>query len=316
MFKVFSGNWRGIGEGDKDVRYMQIGFEFREHLHHFKGASFPVFMDITLHSDTDGQSYPSYDTIEQETGLSRDTIGRALEHLTTLSIQGQRVLLRYRLRDAKTKKFIGGNRYITFPTEEQIQQYPAIVDIEVLGDGSHRPILQTVAKPPLSAALPPSDNPDSGKSDLKINQYKELSTCGAAAPAPAEPSLPEPEPTEPDRVDVQARIEAYPKNTRDATRLIHALFGLIPPERPATGEPPGDYGAWDKSLKEIMSICREYNVPIENALQRTRSAIEQIRRTRKLTIHRPGSLIAYLRSELASGKTSITPLQGNIEVLT
>lgn len=134
---------------------------------------------------------------------------------------------------------------------------------------------------------------------------------GAAAPAQAEPSLPEP-----GKVDVHARIETYPKNTRDATRLVHNLFGLIPPERPATGEPPGEYGAWEKNIKQIISICREYNVPPENALHRTRSAIEQIRRTKKLTIHRPGSLIAYLRSELASGKTSIPPLQGNIEVLT
>ena len=134
---------------------------------------------------------------------------------------------------------------------------------------------------------------------------------GADAPAHADPSSPEP-----DKVDVHERIETYPKNTRDANRLIHALFGLIPPERPATGEPPGEYGAWDKSIKQIISICREYNVPLENALHRTRSAIEQIRRTKKLTIHRPGSLIAYLRSELASGKQIITPLQGNIEVLT
>jgi hypothetical protein len=316
MFRVYSGAWRGVGEGEKEVRYMQIGFDFRDHLHHFKSSSLPVFMDIVLHSDTNGLSYPSYDTIEQETGLSRDTIGRALDYLTTLVIQGQRVLLRYRLRNATTKKFIGGNRYITFPTEEQIQMYPAIVDVEVLEDGSHRPILQTVAKPPQSAGLPQSDNPDSGKSDLKKNQYKELSTCGAAAPAPAEPSSPEPDPEEPGRVDVHARIEAYPKNTRDATRLVHALFGLIPPERPATGEPPGEYGAWDKSIKQIISTSREYNVPLENALHRTRSAIEQIRRNKPITIHRPGSLIAYLRSELAKSKTSSTPLQGNIEVLT
>ncbi|HRQ24985.1 MAG TPA: hypothetical protein PLF42_16275, partial [Anaerolineales bacterium] len=139
---------------------------------------------------------------------------------------------------------------------------------------------------------------------------------GAAAPAPAEPSPPEPEPDESGRVDVQARIENYPKNTRDATRLVHALFGLIPPERPATGEPPGLYGAWDKSIKEIIATCREYNVPLENALHRTRSAIERIRRNKPITIHRPGSLIAYLRSELAKSKTSTIPLQGNIEILT
>lgn len=317
MFKVFSGEWRGIGEGDTTVRYMQIGFEFRDHLHHFKGGSLPVFMDIVLHSDTDGQSYPSYDAIRQETGLSRDTIGRALDYLTTLMIQGRRVLLRYRLRNAKTKTFIGGNRYITFPTEEQIQRFPAIVDVEVLEDGSHRPIMQTVAKSPQSAGLPPSDNPDSEKSDLKINQNKELSTCGAAAPACVEPSSPEPDPEEPGRVDVHARIEAYPKNTRDATRLAHDLFGLIPPERPNTGEPPGEYGAWDKSIKQIISICREYNVSLENALHRTRAAIEQNRRNKPITIHRPGSLIAFLRSELASGKqNNHHPLPGNIEVLT
>ena len=134
---------------------------------------------------------------------------------------------------------------------------------------------------------------------------------GAAAPARAEPSS-----LEPDRVDVHARIEAYPKNTRDATRLVHDLFGLMPPERPAAGEPPGEYGAWDKSIKQINSICREYNVSLENALHRTRSTIEQIRRNKNITIHRPGSLIAYLRSELANGKTSTTLLQGNIEILT
>lgn len=136
---------------------------------------------------------------------------------------------------------------------------------------------------------------------------------GAAAPARAEPSSLEPEPSE---VDIHTRIENYPKNTRATTRLVHDLFGLIPPERPATGEPPGEYGAWDKSIKQIISICREYNVSLENALHRTRSAIEQIRRNKNITIHRPGSLIAYLRSELASGKTSTTPLQGNIEILT
>lgn len=316
MFKVFSGAWRGVGEGSTDVRFMQIGFEFRNHLKYFKGASLSVFMGIVLHSDTHGQSYPSYDTLEEETGLSRDTIGRALEHLTTLVIQGQRVLLRYRLRDVASKKFIGGNRYIIFPTVDQIQKYPAILDVEGLEDGSHRPIFQTVAKPPQFAGLPQSDNPDSGKSDLKNNQVKEDNTCGADAPAHAEPSSLEPEPEEPARVDVQARIENYPKNTREATRLMHTLFGLIPPERPATGQSPGNYGAWDKSVKEIISTCREYNVPLENALHRTRSAIERIRRTKTLTIHRPGSLIAYLRSELASGKTPPPPLQGNIEVLT
>lgn len=132
----------------------------------------------------------------------------------------------------------------------------------------------------------------------------------AAASAYAEPSSPEP-----GRVDVQARIENYPKNIREVTHLVHDLFGLIPPERPATGEAPGEYGDWDKSVKQILSICREYNVLLESALHRTRSAIKVIRRNKPITIHRPGSLIPFLRSELANNNQT-PPLLGNIEVLT
>ena len=60
MFKVFSGSWRGIGAGSSpEVLFMQIGFEFRQHLHHFKGASLGVFLCIVLHANPRGNPSPA-----------------------------------------------------------------------------------------------------------------------------------------------------------------------------------------------------------------------------------------------------------------
>ncbi len=119
MIKVFSGRWLGLGQKDEGLG-MLIDFNFRSILRQFRGAKLAVFMDIALHSDQNGFSFPSYDLIEQETGYTRDSIATALEDLCKLEIEGQRVLARFRFRDDKGQ-YTGSNRYLIFPTQEELQ---------------------------------------------------------------------------------------------------------------------------------------------------------------------------------------------------
>ena len=62
---------------------MQVGFEFRNLLKHFKGSALAVFMCIVLHSDQNGKAHPGYEVIQAETGL----FARFGEHGIELSCQ-------------------------------------------------------------------------------------------------------------------------------------------------------------------------------------------------------------------------------------
>ena len=171
MFKVFSGSWRGLGKSE-DVLFMQVGFEFRNLLKHFKGSALAVFMCIVLHSDQNGKAHPGYEVIQAETGLSRDTVSTALNYLAKLVIEDQRVLLRYRIRNKKTKAFIGSNHYIVFPTPEQVLQYKNEIEWFDPGFPSQSPIFPTSAKQTWNETKetePESDFSDAGKPDLKKN---------------------------------------------------------------------------------------------------------------------------------------------------
>jgi hypothetical protein len=209
MFKVFSGSWRGIGaEASPDVLFMQIGFEFRQHLHHFKGASLGVFLCIVLHANAHGESFPSYEQIQTETGLTPDTIGRALKHLKKLTIEGRRVLLTYRLRDEKNR-FIGGNRYIVFPTAEQLAQYEGVSEPqenhneqeqtdqttasrETEKDNQPEQIPAQPDEKSQTQIFPNVENAELGKSVLKKNHsLKKIKNMAADAPTRPSPNLEE-----------------------------------------------------------------------------------------------------------------------------
>jgi len=123
MIRIFSDKWRNIPESQRAVMFLQVSLDFRQYLHLFRGGSLAVFLAIALHANSEGEAWPSLDLLEKETGLARATIARALDYLCSLNINGQQVLLRYRKRDLKTKRFVGSNRYIIFPTEEQVRRY-------------------------------------------------------------------------------------------------------------------------------------------------------------------------------------------------
>jgi hypothetical protein len=295
MFKVFSGSWRGIGaETSPEVLFMQIGFGFRQHLHHFKSASLSVFLCIVLHANPQGESFPSYEQIQTETGLSPDTIGRALKHLKKLTIEGQRVLLTFRLRDEKNR-FIGGNRYIVFPTAEQLAEHEGTSEPqEKSGEPEPNRKTEIDNQPEQTPAAPDEksqtpifpnvENAELGKSELKKNHsLKKIKNMGAAAPV-----RPAPNPEE--------RIAAFPVDCQPGAKLIVSLFNLRPPEKPNPRQKGGDFGLWINGIRELNIISAEYNTPLDAALKATWKRWNNS----PFTVAHPGALAKTMLSVLAS----------------
>jgi hypothetical protein len=123
LFRIFNGTSRGLGEGGKgrDI-YAQIGVEFRDYLKHFKGAKFGVFMCLLLHSDEDGWSFPGLELIASETGYTISEIKDTITELCRLVIEGQRVL--FAMQEKEQGRF-KHNKYLVFPTAEEIDRYAA-----------------------------------------------------------------------------------------------------------------------------------------------------------------------------------------------
>ncbi len=308
MFKVFSGSWRGIGtNANPEVLFMQIGFQFRQHLHHFKGASLGVFMCIVLHANAHGESFPSYEQIQAETGLTPDTIGRALKHLKILTIEGQRVLLTYRLRDEKNR-FIGGNRYIVFPTAEQLAQHEGAPRAEENQAEQEKPYEpepshetekeaepeQTPTQPDEKSQtqiFPNVENSEQGKSVLKENHsFKKIKNMGASAPALPSPNL-------------EDRIAAFPEDCQLGAKLIVSLFNLHPPEKPNLGQKGGEYALWIKDIRKLNKLAIEYNSTLDVALKATWKRWNQS----PFTVAHPGALLKTMTSTLASTVQSQEP---------
>lgn len=125
MIRIFNGKSRGLG-GASDAIGMILDFGFREHIHEFPGAMLHVFLNLALHCDDKGFCFPSYTTIQRETGLTRSTISSTLDKLCELRIENCRVLIRYS-EDGKPS-----NRYIIFPTAEEISRIEASLKIELV----------------------------------------------------------------------------------------------------------------------------------------------------------------------------------------
>ena len=320
MFKVFSGSWRGIGtETSPEVLFMQIGFDFRHYLHHFKGASLSVFMCIVLHANTRGESFPSYEQIQAETGLTPDTIGRALKHLKQLTIQSQRVLLTYRLRDDKNR-FVGGNRYIVFPTIEQLAQYENTtkpeetqVDIEPPneikqtcpaegGDESAKPPAQPGSKSQ-TQIFPNVENAELGKSVLKKNHsLREIKSMAADAPVRSAAQ----------EFNLDERIAAFPADCQFGAKWMVSLFNLRPPEKPGPDQKGGDFALWINGLRALNKISAEYSTPLDVALKATWKRWNN----NPFTATHPGALARTMTSTLAAQTQSNenpAPLQSALE---
>ncbi len=124
LISIFNGRQRVLGDdfGETGPRvFIQIDVRFLEALHQFHGAALSVLMALALRSNEHGWSWPSIETLQRDTGLSRNSVFRALDYLCSQRINGQRVLLRARLRNPDGT--LGTNCYLLFPTLAEEEEY-------------------------------------------------------------------------------------------------------------------------------------------------------------------------------------------------
>ena len=120
MITIFNGRRRTLGGGESSI-WAQIDVSFREHLAEFKGARLGVFLAIALHANEEGWAWPSYKTLQRETGYDKNAVYRALCDLCRLRIDGRRVLLRYQPNNGDGT--FESNRYLLFPSEADVMLY-------------------------------------------------------------------------------------------------------------------------------------------------------------------------------------------------
>lgn len=208
MIKIFNGKMRGPGANGRQLGAI-IDFTFREYIHYFKGANLHIFMAICLHSDEEGYCFPSYDTLERETGYGRATIAKAIKDLCDLKIDGFYVLAKWRKRDEKGR-FTGSNRYRIFPSPEELQELETDVQ---------------------SSESPEFRNSNCGQDELEDKPLKEKdnpidsSSDDEAAPTGDKPSVPTPVSKK-----TKAKIEPKPKQDNAAEKVPtehQEMFGAL-----------------------------------------------------------------------------------------
>jgi len=124
LISIFNGHQRALGEESAETGhrvFIQIDVRFLEALHQFHGAALSVLMALALRSNQDGWSWPSIETLQRDTGLSRNSIFRALDYLCSQRVNGRRVLLRARLRNPDGT--LGTNCYLLFPTPAEEEEF-------------------------------------------------------------------------------------------------------------------------------------------------------------------------------------------------
>jgi hypothetical protein len=121
MITIFNGRQRTLGESSTAI-YAQVNVEMREHLHILKGAKLAVFLALALHANEHGWCWPSRDRIARETGYNKDTVSAAIADLCTITINDERILLRYQPKDGNNGTF-DTVHYLIFPTAHDVAQF-------------------------------------------------------------------------------------------------------------------------------------------------------------------------------------------------
>lgn len=91
MITVFNGKSFGLS-GEKPSGFVQIDRLLVDHITHFTPSGFVVFMVIVMHVDNDGYCWPSIKRLCECTGLSEATVRTSLHYLTTMKVNGKRLL--------------------------------------------------------------------------------------------------------------------------------------------------------------------------------------------------------------------------------
>lgn len=182
MISIFNGRERRLGK-TSDRIFAQFDVAFRRYIHLFKNARLHVFLEIALHSDEWGFSWPSAATICRHTGYGEDTVWYAIRDLEALSLDGARVLQRYPARAPGNR--VANNVYLVFPTDEEIERYRdavfSLVDDRDRGRTLRIALPDSTSSPP---DFPYSENPRSA-----IPPLEKPATADPESEPPA-PALP------------------------------------------------------------------------------------------------------------------------------
>lgn len=185
MFQIFKGGWRGTDGVQDNYTYLNVGVDFRQSLHLFKGAKLAIFLCIVLHMDQDGECFPSYDTIQKETGYKRAAIANALEELCEMELDGKRVLVRWRKR-GEDGRYQGSNHYKVFPTNDELVESSSFLPlpgkrtlVNMNGGKSELEVkpIEDEEKPKDSAPIGDTDKPLADEPQVKAssNESDEMS---------------------------------------------------------------------------------------------------------------------------------------------
>jgi hypothetical protein len=113
MISIFKGGTRSLSALDPSQTFVQVHHAILPHMKSFTASEWMVFSVLSLHMDGNGFCFPSIATVATLTGLSVPTVRRAIEGLTSLEIDGHRILAcRYR-HDKSGRQTSNG--YILFP---------------------------------------------------------------------------------------------------------------------------------------------------------------------------------------------------------
>jgi len=265
MIKVFSGKWRGLGES-QDGLGMLVDFKFREILCKFSGAKLAVFMCIALHSDQEGLSFPSINTISRETGYATSTVTEALNDLCKLTIDNHRILA----RTSRTKKDGSNtsNLYMIFPSENELTE----IGLSPMPETGIAPIPKTGVPPIPEIEIPPIPNsdippiPEIGNEVKPLNLNINHSLSLAEAPEKSEPpEQPVHRTTAKRKGDLVDGALAYSRNSNDPDvsafpeelqpilKEFCRLWSLQPPKPDRTkGGPYANWILQGRMLKEAL----------------------------------------------------------------
>ncbi len=130
MITIFNGRERKLGGSTTNI-FAQINVEFRQHLHHLKGAPLGVFLAISLHANANGWAWPTRELLARETGYGVQTISIALARLCEIEINGQRLLLKYQPRTGIAGTW-ESNNYLIFPSPTEVRAYGKGAQMELL----------------------------------------------------------------------------------------------------------------------------------------------------------------------------------------
>jgi hypothetical protein len=173
MISIFNGRKRTLGGSTSEI-YAQVSVDFRKYLHYLKGAKLSVFLAISLHTDADGWAWPSRELLAWETGYNVRTISAVLTELCQLTINGQRLLLRY--QPTTGDRQFTSNHYLIFPSPEECARYestpPFLGDIRSPCEGNPR-AEKPHAEKPRAENLPTKENQPKEETREKNNQKDE-----------------------------------------------------------------------------------------------------------------------------------------------